>query len=139
MKKSIIRLSETDLHNIIKESVLKILKEDFNKQDEINASWDAWENTRQPKSNYGIKGNLDTYFDGRDSWYEIGKEIHNEIIDDNSYEDKMDDFLSDYHEFSKEDDGFNSMQAQRTDYLDFYKRNYQDKYSKSPKKLEQFR
>ena len=51
----------------------------------------------------------------------------------------LDDFLSDYHEFSKDDDGFNSMQAQRTDYPDFYKRNYQDKYSNKPKKLEQFK
>lgn len=138
MKQKIIRLTENDLHNLIKESVFDILKENF-KQDEIDASWDAWENTRQPKSYYGIKGNLDTYFDGSDSWYDIGKEMHDNVIDDGNYDDKMDDFLSDYHEFSKDDDGFNGMQAQRTDYPDFYKRNYQDKYSKEPKKLEQFR
>ena len=57
------------------------------------------------------------------------------LLDDGEYDDKMDDFLSDYHEFSKDDDGFNSMQAQRTDYPDFYKRNYQDKYSNKPKKI----
>ena len=138
MKQKVIRLTENDLHNIIKESVNMILKENF-KQDEIDASWDAWENTRQPKSHYGINGNLDTYLDDDYSWYDLGKEMHDDIIDDGEYDDKIDDFLSDYHEFSKNDDGFNSMQAQRTDYPDFYKRNYQDKYSNNPKKLEQFK
>jgi alpha-amylase len=40
---------------------------------------------------------------------------------------------------SKEDDGFNSMQAQRTDYPDFYKRVYQDKFSKPQRKLEKYK
>ena len=39
MKQKVIRLTENDLHNIIKESVNMILKENF-KQDEIDASWD---------------------------------------------------------------------------------------------------
>ena len=42
MKQKVIRLTENDLHNIIKESVNMILKENF-KQDEIDASSDAWE------------------------------------------------------------------------------------------------
>ena len=81
MKQKVIRLTENDLHNIIKESVNMILKEKF-KQDEIDASWDAWENTRQPKSHYGINGNLDTYIDDDYSWYDLGKEMHDYIIDD---------------------------------------------------------
>ena len=37
-------------------------------------------NTRQPKSHYGINGNLDTYLDDDYSWYDLGKEMHDNII-----------------------------------------------------------
>lgn len=36
--KQVIRLTESDLHRLIKESVKRILRE--GKEDEINASWD---------------------------------------------------------------------------------------------------
>ena len=52
---------------------------------------------------------------------------------DRSYEDKVDDFMDDYHEFSKEDDGFNGMQAQKSE--PFYKSYYQDRYDKSKQKI----
>ena len=127
--KKVIRLTESELHNLIKESVNNILNE-YYKQDEIDASWDAFEKTRQPKSRYSIKGNLDTYLDDENSWYEFGKDLHDEVMnDDGKYEDKMDDFLDDYHQFSKENDGFNGMQAQRKEPR--YKSLYQDKYDKN--------
>ena len=123
--KKVIRLTESELHNLIKESVNNILNE-YYKQDEIDASWDAFEKTRQPKSRYSVKGNLDTYLDDENSWYEFGKDLHDEVMnDDGTYEDKMDDFLDDYHQFSKENDGFNGMQAQRKEPR--YKSLYQDK------------
>ena len=74
--KQVIRLTESDLHRLIKESVKRILRE--GKEDEINASWDAYENT------------FDTYIDGtiptkldKDNFYpmyhNIGKDKYNTL------------------------------------------------------------
>lgn len=131
MKKQIIRLTEGDLHKIIKESVLNILKEDFNKQNEINASWDAFEKTRQPKSKYSIDGNLDTYIDDEDSWYEYGRDKYDDVM--NYDEDYM---FDDYHQFSKFDDGFNGIQAQSD--KPFHKEFYQKRGINQQRKLEDY-
>ena len=74
--KKVVRLTESDLHRLIKESVKRILRE--GKEDEINASWDAYENT------------FDTYIDGtipteldKDNFYpmyhNIGKDKYNTL------------------------------------------------------------
>lgn len=134
-----IKLTEQELRSLIKEAINNVLNEDF-KQDEIDASWDAYEKTRQPLSRYRDNNTLETYLDDENDWYKFGKDNYDEVMDDeNGYQDKLDDFLDDYHQFSKEDDGFNAMQAQRTDYPEFYKRVYQDKFSKPQRKLEKYR
>jgi hypothetical protein len=114
----------------------KLIKEAIDdKQSEIEASWDAFEKTRQPKSRYSIEGNLDTYFDGPDSWYRFGREAYDDVMD--SYNDgDTDDFFNDYHEFSKDDDGFNGMRAQNNE--PYYKRYYQDRFNNKNKKLEKY-
>lgn len=127
-----VKLTETQLRGLIREAINNVL-DNNTKQIENDASWDAFERTRQPKSKYSIQGNLDTYLDGDDSWYEHGKYNYDEIMDDtDSYEDKIDDFMDNYHEFSKEDEGFNGMQAQKSE--PFYKSYYQDRYDKSKQK-----
>lgn len=142
-----VKLTENQLKNLIREAIFNVFDyhNDNNtnndmKEIEKDASWDAFERTRQPKSKYSIQGNLDTYLDDKDSWYEFGKDKYDDVMDsDRSYEDKMDDFMDDYHEFSKEDDGFNGMQAQKSE--PFYKTYYQDRYDKSKQKqrdLEQY-
>lgn len=129
-----IKLTENQLRNLIREAIYNVLDDNNIKQIEKNASWDAFERTRQPKSKYSIQGNLDTYLDDKDSWYEFGKDKYDDVMDsDRSYEDKVDDFMDDYHEFSKEDDGFNGMQAQKSE--PFYKSYYQDRYDKSKQKI----
>lgn len=129
-----IKLTENQLRNLIREAIYNVLDDNNIKQIEKDASWDAFERTRQPKSKYSIQGNLDTYLDDKDSWYEFGKDKYDDVMDsDRSYEDKVDDFMDDYHEFSKEDDGFNGMQAQKSE--PFYKSYYQDRYDKSKQKI----
>lgn len=129
-----IKLTENQLRNLIREAIYNVLDDKNIKQIEKDASWDAFERTRQPKSKYSIQGNLDTYLDDKDSWYEFGKDKYDDVMDsDRSYEDKVDDFMDDYHEFSKEDDGFNGMQAQKSE--PFYKSYYQDRYDKSKQKI----
>ena len=83
MKKQIIRLTESDLHRIIKESVNRILKEDesyvdmLRRQDaEKKASWDAFENT----SPYGSDENIPTELDGKFR-YDLNKSHHNYRLD----------------------------------------------------------
>ena len=74
--KQVIRLTESDLHRVIKESVIRILRE--GKEDEINASWDAYENT------FGVDmdGNIPTKLD-TDNFYpmyhSIGKDKYNTL------------------------------------------------------------
>lgn len=134
-----IKLTEQELRNLIREAIDNVLTDDI-KQIENDASWDAFSNTRQPISKYGNNDTLETYLDDENDWYKFGKDNYDEVMDDeNGYQDKLDDFLDDYHQYSKEDDGFNSMQAQRTDYPDFYKRVYQDNFSKPQRKLEKYR
>ncbi len=129
-----IKLTENQLRNLIREAIYNVLDDNNIKQIEKDASWDAFERTRQPKSKYSIQGNLDTYLDDKDSWYEFGKDKYDDVMDsDRNYEDKVDDFMDDYHEFSKEDDGFNGMQAQKSE--PFYKSYYQDRYDKSKQKI----
>jgi hypothetical protein len=54
-----------------------------------------------------------------------------------SYNDgDTDDFFNDYHEFSKDDDGFNGMRAQNNE--PYYKRYYQDRFNNKNKKLEKY-
>lgn len=136
MKKQIIKLTESELHSIINETVKRILSENYYKQDDNDASWDAFERTMQPVTNYTNKGELETYFDEPNSWYGIGRGIYDEVMGDDGYEEKLDDFLGDYHQFSKDDNGFNGIQAQKDGR--FYKDYYQDRFSR-PKKIEKFK
>lgn len=128
-----IKLTENQLRNLINEALQNVLTDD-RKQDEIDASWDAWENTRQPVSKYDIKGNLQTNLDADQDWYKMGRDNYAELIDTD-----MDDFLDDYYQFAKYDDGFNGMQAQKSE--PFYKTYYQDRYDKQrqKRKLENYR
>lgn len=130
-----VKLTENQLRNLIREAIYNVLdNNDDIKQIEKNASWDAFEKTRQPKSKYSIQGNIDTYLDNKDSWYEFGKDKYDDVMDSNrNYEDKVDDFMNDYHEFSKENDGFNGMKAQSKHPHD--KMYYQDRYDKSKQKI----
>ena len=75
----------------------------------MNASWEAFEKTRQPQSKYSIQGNLDTELDGEpnETWYGYGKDKYDDVM--NADEDNM---YDEYHEFSKDSEGFHGMQAQ---------------------------
>lgn len=128
-----LKLTENQLRKLINEALQNVLTDD-EKQDEIDASWDAWENTRQPVSKYDIKGNLQTNLDADKDWYKMGRDNYDELIDTD-----MDDFLDDYYQFAKDDDGFNGMQAQKSE--PFYKSYYQDRYDKQKqkRKLENYR
>lgn len=123
MKKQVIRLTESDLHRIIKESVTKILKENetyvdmLRRQDaEKKASWDAFENTVP----YGTDDNLSTKLDNKFS-YDSNK-YHHKRIQDNSPE--KDGFRT-YSNFAKDSDnlfkGFNAMNALDDESYDFYR------------------
>ena len=122
MKKQVIRLTESDLHRIIKESVNRILKEDetyvdkLRRQDaEKKASWDAWENTVP----YLKTDNLPTELDKNDM-YKFNKNHHEFISDDRP---EKNGFRT-YSNFAKEDEpyaqGVNAMQA-LDDKYDFYR------------------
>ena len=131
-----IKITESELRTLIREAIQNILTDD-DKQDDIDASWDAYEKTRQPISKYSIKGNLDTYLDGSDSWYDTGVNNYEDVMgNNNDYNDIADDIYNDYHEFAKDSDGFNGMQAQ----LDKpgHKAYYQDRYNKPKRNLEQY-
>lgn len=133
-----IKLTENQLRTALREAINNVLNE-YTKQGEIDASWDAFEKTRQPKSKYSIKGNLDTYLDEPNSWYETGKQHYDDVMNNDEYDDKMDDFMNDYHEFSKDNDGFNGMQAQKSEPL--YKSYYQDRFDTQKQRkrnLEQY-
>lgn len=133
-----LKLTENQLRTAIREAINNVLNDDT-KQDEIDASWDAFEKTRQPKSKYSIKGNLDTYLDEPNSWYETGKQHYDDVMDSDGYHDKMDDFFDNYHEYSKDNDGFNGMQAQKSE--PFYKSYYQDRFDTQKQRkrdLEQY-
>ena len=100
----------------------KLIKEAIDdKEIEIDASWNAFEKTRQPESRYSIKGNLDTELDGHDSWYDYGHDKYDDVM---NYDE--DDMFDEYHEFAKDDDGFNGMQAQLDDLG--HKMYYQDRF-----------
>lgn len=136
-----VKLTENQLRTLIREAIYNVLDNDDEdiKQIEKDASWDAFEKTRQPKSKYSIKGNLDTYLDEPNSWYETGKQHYDEVMDGDGYHDKMDDFFDNYHEYAKDNDGFNGMQAQKSE--PFYKSYYQDRFDtqkQRKKDLEQY-
>jgi hypothetical protein len=137
-KNSKIRITENQLRSAIKEAIDNVLTDD-RKQDEINASWDAFEKTRQPFCRYYPKGHLDTAIDDDNDWYNIGKDAYDEVMDDddNTYNSKIDDILYDYHEFSKDDDGFNGMEAQSEE--PWKKTWYQNRYNQPQRKLQNFR
>lgn len=122
-KKQIIRLTEGDLHRIIKESVNKILKEHetyvdmLRRQDaEKKASWDAFENTVP----YGTDGNLSTKLDKNYS-YDSNK-YHHKCIQNKRPEKNG---FSTYSNFANDSDdflkGFNAMQALDDESNDFYR------------------
>lgn len=112
MKKQIIRLTEGDLHRIIKESVNRILKEDesyvdmLRRQDaEKKASWDAFENTSQYGSDENIPTELDDKF-----MYDLNKSHHNNRLDNRP---EKNGFFP-YSNFAKDEpylQGFNAMNA----------------------------
>jgi hypothetical protein len=142
-----IKLTEQELRKLIRESIDNVLTDDIRqvedddiKQIENDASWDAFKNTRQLISNYGNNDTLETYLDKENDWYRLGKHNFDAIMDDeNGYQDKLDDLLDNSLQYSKECDGFNSMQAQRTDHPEFYKRIYKDRYSNNKRNLNQYR
>jgi hypothetical protein len=132
-----IKITEQELRNLIREAIDNVLTDD-RKQDEIDASWDAFEKTRQPISKYYPKGHLDTAIDDDNDWYNIGKDEYDEVMDDdNTYNNKIDDIMYDYHEFSKDDDGFNGMEAQ-TD-SPWRKKWYQERFQQPQRKLQNYR
>ena len=132
-----IKLTENQLRKAIREAIDNVLTDD-RKQDEIDASWDAFEKTRQPISKYYPKGHLDTAIDDDNDWYNIGKDEYDEVMDDdNTYNNKIDDIMYDYHEFSKDDDGFNGMEAQSEE--PWKKTWYQNRYNQPQRKLQNFR
>ena len=136
-KNSKIRITENQLRSAIREAIDNVLTDD-RKQDEIDASWDAFEKTRQPISKYYPKGHLDTAIDDDNDWYNIGKDEYDEVMDDdNTYNNKIDDIMYDYHEFSKDDDGFNGMEAQ-TD-SPWRKKWYQERFQQPQRKLQNYR
>ena len=122
MKKQVIRLTEGDLHKIIKESVTKILKENesyvdmLRRQDaEKKASWDSFENT----VSY-VDGNLSTKLD-KDYSYDSNKHHYKNIQDDRP---EKNGFRT-YSNFAKDSDkylkGFNAMKALDDESSDFYR------------------
>ena len=121
MAKKIVRLTESDLHRIIKESVQTILKEydetfvdKMRKRDaEEKASWDAWENS----FNFFKQDNLPTSLDNK-VYYDVNKVMHNDMMNSNS-PDRYG--FSKYHNFAKDRRGFDSMQAQDPNSHDFYR------------------
>ena len=136
-KNSKIRITENQLRRAIKEAIDNVLTDD-RKQDEIDASWDAFEKTRQPISKYYPKGHLDTAIDDDNDWYNIGKDEYDEVMDDdNTYNNKIDDIMYDYHEFSKDDDGFNGMEAQSE--IPWKKKWYQERFQQPQRKLQNYR
>lgn len=131
-----IKLTENQLRKAIREAIDNVLTDD-RKQDEINASWDAFEKTRQPFCRYYPKGHLETAIDDEDDWYNIGKDEYNEVMDDdNTYNNKIDDIMYDYHEFSKDDDGFNGMEAQSE--RPWKKRWYRQRFQEPQSKLQKY-
>ena len=131
-----IKLTENQLRKAIREAIDNVLTDD-RKQDEINASWDAFEKTRQPFCRYYPKGHLETAIDDEDDWYNIGKDEYNEVMDDdNTYNNKIDDIMYDYHEFSKDDDGFNGMEAQSE--RPWKKRWYRERFQQPQSKLQKY-
>lgn len=122
MKKQVIRLTEGDLHRIIRESVNRILKEDetyvdkLRRQDaEKKASWDAFENTIQYGSDENIPTELDNDFD-----YRVNK-IHHKFTSDHRPELNG---LNRVTNFAKDDTlkGFRAMSALGDDeYSDVYR------------------
>ena len=123
MKKQVIRLTEGDLHRIIKESVTKILKENESYVDmlrrqnaEKKASWDAFENTVP----YGDDENIPTELDNK-TIYGSNKSHHDTIK--NYYSPEKDGFRT-YSHFAKTDKylpGFNAMNALDDESYDFYR------------------
>ena len=57
--------------------------------------------------------------------------------DDNTYNNKIDDIMYDYHEFSKDDDGFNGMEAQSE--MPWKKKWYQERFQQPQRKLQNYR
>ena len=125
MKKQVIRLTESDLHRIIKESVNRILKEEdyetyvdkLRRQNaEKKASWDAFENTIQYGSDENIPTELDNSFD-----YKVNK-IHHKFTSDHRPELNG---LTRYTNFAKDEPylkGFRAMSALGDDeYSDVYR------------------
>ena len=123
MAKKLIRLTESDLHRIIKESVNRILNENESYVDmlrrqnaEKKASWDSFENTVP----YLDNGNLPTELDSKFS-YDSNK-FHHKYIQDKRPEKNG---FSTYSNFAKDSDyflkGFNAMQALDDESNDFYR------------------
>ena len=132
-----IKLTENQLRKAIREAIDNVLTDD-RKQDEIKASWDAFEKTRQPISKYYQKRHLDTAIDDDNDWYNIGKDEYDIVMDDdNTYNNKIDDIMYDYHEFSKDDDGFNGMEAQTDN--PWRKKWYQERFQQPQRKLQNYR
>ena len=111
MSKKLIRLTEADLHRIIKESVNRILKEDETYVDKLRrqnaekqASWDAFENTVPYGSDENIPTELDNGFDYR------ANKMHHRFISDHRPELNG---LTRYTNYAKDNPlkGFNAMSA----------------------------
>ena len=125
MKKQVIRLTEADLHRIIKESVNRILKEDetyvdkLRRQDaEKKASWDAWENTVQTIN----RPNIPTKLDDEKYAYEWNKDNYRRTLENRP---EKNGFRT-YSNFANEPNseclkGFNAMQALDDTECDFYR------------------
>lgn len=101
--KKVVRLTEEDLHRVIVESIQNILNE--GKEDEINASWDAFENTFDSD----IDGTIPTELD-KDNFYpmyhQFGKDKHDSLEARSEL-----DYPSDFSTDSKYFKGSNAMDA----------------------------
>lgn len=129
MKRQVIRLTENDLKGIIKETVKKVLKE-YNdefidprkKQDEIDASWDAWENTF---NNVNINGEYDklpilTKLDKGYSLYDLYKNDYDSLMKNKN--DSYNNYRH-YHNFANDNSikGFYAMNAMNDKKDDLYR------------------
>ena len=125
MKKQVIRLTESDLHRIIKESVNRILKEEdyetyidkLRRQDaEKKASWDAWENT---SDNFN-EPNLPTELDNK-LMYDLNKSEFRRKMENRPENNDYRTYMNFTKEPSKYLKGFNAMQALDDNEKDFYR------------------
>ena len=79
MKKRV-RLTESELHSVIKESVKRILKEDFEGTDAVDEAVTAASSTIADEY-FTQNGLQDVAADHDDSWYELQEELRDAMLE----------------------------------------------------------